>query len=100
MIILRNGENVSPEELELLISDIKGVKEAIVFQKEQKIVASINPDNNFSEANREKTKNYFKQQLIEINRNLPVYKRISDIEISDREFEKTTTKKIIRAVPN
>lgn len=102
LIILANGENVSPEELEEIICNIPLVSECVVSGKDDKIHACIYP-------NIEQTKTSGLQTIEEIrrslekeiemcNKKLPPYKQIKEISLRETEFEKTTTKKIKRGV--
>ena len=86
LIILANGKNVSPEELEGYISKIPNVIEVVVSGKEQVITAEIYAEDESG----------IKQQILELNKTLPKYKQIQKIIFRDDEFEKTSTKKIKR----
>lgn len=44
LIVLANGENVSPEELETQLYQLEGVRDAIVYEKNQQITAEIYAD--------------------------------------------------------
>ncbi len=101
LIILGNGENVSPEELEEKIQNIENVKEVLVYEKEGSIAAEIFVDDESSqeedwEKAREKTQLEIEGKIAEMNRGLPVYKRVQRVIFRRFEFEKTTTKKIKR----
>lgn len=97
LIILSNGENVAPEELESLFTGIPLVKEIVVYEKEHRIVAEIYPDFQYAETHKiSSVENELNENLNEINKTLPKYKQISSIILRDTEFEKTTTKKIKR----
>ena len=75
LIILDNGKNVYPEELEGDIAVIDGVKEVLVYENKGKICAAILPtDPN----DKELTKN-IKLKLKELNANLPSYKKVVSI---------------------
>ena len=92
LIILSNGKNVVPEELETaIINNIPVVKEVIVYGEEDKIVAEI-----YVEEATESIQKQIKDGIFEINRNLPLHKQIGNIKFRDTEFPKTTTKKIKR----
>ncbi|WP_022760649.1 class I adenylate-forming enzyme family protein [Butyrivibrio sp. AD3002] len=88
LIILSGGENVSPEELEQLVYACSFVKECKVFDKNDRICIEIFCD----EANREDIKEY----ISELNKKLPIYKRIYGIDFRNQEFEKTSSGKIKR----
>lgn len=96
-IILNNGENVSPEELEEILQDIPIVNEVIVFEDNGKIAAEIFPDLSYAEKNKiTDILAELKVQIKHINDNLPKFKQINSVYLRDSEFEKTTTKKIKR----
>ena len=95
LIILSNGKNVSPEELETLIGRIPGVVECLVSEDDNKLVAEIYPDEEFRAAQSD-IQAYFDEQIDQLNDTLPPYKAIAKVIIRDTEFVKTTTKKIKR----
>lgn len=93
LIILSNGENISPEELEELLLKHELVKEVLVYAEDGVITAEIFPDSEVCSTD-------MQEQLQEVvdtcNRNLPMYKRIQRLKIRQAEFPKTTTQKIKR----
>lgn len=90
IIILENGKNVYPEELEYLIGRIEGVTEALVYAEDGVITAEIYAeDMSFKDKISDTIKN-------ELNASVAQYKQIHKIKFRDKEFEKTTTKKIKR----
>ena len=101
LIVLDNGKNVFPEEIENYILGIDYVLEVVVKGKKNKIgqevalVAEVylNPEKVGEIENVEDT---LRKDINEVCKDLPLYKRIADIEIRENEFEKTTTKKIKR----
>jgi len=95
LIILSNGKNVSPEELETLIGRIPGVVECLVSEEDNKLVAEIYPDEEFR-ATQSDIQAYFDEQIGQLNDTLPPYKAIAKVTVRDTEFVKTTTKKIKR----
>lgn len=97
LIILANGENVSPEEIENEIGKSDLVKEIVVREAEGKIQAEIFPDYEYVKKKRIKDIPKTLQSLIdEYNKNAPVYKRVLDIKLREVEFEKNTSRKIKR----
>lgn len=105
IIILDNGKNVFPEELEEHIYKIELVDECMVVGKpnssgETVITALIYP--NIDKAKEmgmdelSDIKDAVKKEIQELNKKLPIFKQIRGIEIRKTEFEKTTTKKIKR----
>lgn len=99
LIITKNGENVSPEELEnklleqplireILVREAEGVIEAEIFPDEEEMKAQGLDENSITEA---------LQKLIDAyNEQAPAYKRIYRLKVRDTEFPKTPSKKIKR----
>lgn len=103
VIILSNGKNVYPEEIEEKLSSCSYVKEIVVIGRkdtdgsETSIVAVVYPDfESFADLSAEEVKERANTKLSQINAELPSFKQVSSIEFRDEEFEKTTTKKIKR----
>lgn len=97
LIILANGENVSPEELENELSRSDLVKEILVREKDKIIEAEIFPDYEYAKKKHIKDIKEKLQALIdEFNKDMPVYKRIYSLIVREEEFEKTPSKKIKR----
>ncbi len=92
LIILSNGKNIYPEELESLFMTIDGVKDVMVYERAGKICAAIHP----SDINDAQVINLIKKCLKEMNAELPSYKKIVAYDFIPREFPKTTTLKIKR----
>ena len=91
LIILSNGENISPEELENDFSIDPGVNEVLVYDKDHKIIAEIFPEEDYI-GNTE----YFQELMAKVNKGRPVYKQIAQVKLRDTEFIKNTSKKIVR----
>ena len=104
LIIFSNGKNVYPEEIETEISGVRGVKECVVYAGESRsdpqkeiIVAEIYPDEEeLREHGITDLQSYFENAVDEINHRSVSYKRVSLVKLRDTEFEKNTSKKIIR----
>ncbi len=104
LIILSNGKNVYPEEIETEISRIYGVNEVVVYEGLNKdgsskdcIVAEIYPDFDALKAHGiTDTQKHFKDGVNEINKRSAPYKKVQIVKIRNEEFEKNTSKKIIR----
>ena len=106
VIVLRNGENVYPQEIEALINKLPYVKESLVFQRGQsktdtmlcaKIVYDADAIKDvFGEKPEDEYKEEIWKQIKEINKDLPLFKHIKKIEITTEELEKTTTQKVKR----
>ena len=99
LIILANGKNIHPEELEDLILKYEEVAEVVVREMGKNIGAEVFPNfefPGFMGLEKKKIHKRIEKLIKEINHGLPVYKRVKDIEFRDTEFAKTTTKKIKR----
>ena len=97
LIILANGENVSPEEIENQIAKEELVKEIIVREKDKVIQAEIFPDYEYAEKNSISDISAKLQEMIDAyNSTAPVYKRVLNLVVRETEFEKNTSKKIKR----
>ena len=104
LIILSNGKNIYPEELESELQKIEGLSEVVVYAGESKvqkdkitIVAEIYPDFDLLKARGvENPQSYFDDQVKLINSKLPVYKAIKRVKLRDTEFQKNTSRKIVR----
>ncbi len=95
IIILENGENVNPEELERELLKCSSVKETLVYAEEGKICAEI-----YCGALIEEEKLAYERRVSEfisrMNQSLPMYRRIRTIKFRDTEFEKTSSMKLKR----
>ena len=91
LIILSNGENISPEELENDFHRDPGVNEVLVYEQDQKIIAEIFPEEEFM-GNTE----YFNALMAKVNEGRPAYKQVASVRLRDTEFIKNTSKKIVR----
>lgn len=97
LIITKNGENVSPEELENRLGQHRLVQEVLVRESEGVIEAEIFPDYEYAKKKKIRDLAETLQGIIdEYNQGAPVYKRIYRLKIRETEFEKTPSKKIKR----
>jgi long-chain acyl-CoA synthetase len=98
LIILSNGENVSPEELEADFYKDEAVQEVIVYEKDGMITAEIFPDEEYmrSTGEIEEEQEYFEKLRRHINQNRPMYKQVAVVQLRTSEFPKNTSKKILR----
>ena len=102
VIILSNGKNIFPEELEEHLYKNEIIGECVVIGRkaesgETAITAVIYPSPELTEGkSKEEVFALVKLAVDETNKHLPMFKHIQNMEIRDTEFEKTTTRKIKR----
>ena len=106
VIVLKNGKNIYPEELETLVNKIEGVKETFVYGRPEddgdyKICAKIVYDKGLMEkiyhaTNEEEIKEAIWQEVKKVNKTMPAYKYIREVTVTDKDLIKTTTQKIKR----
>ena len=103
MILGPSGENIYPEEIENVLNNIDGVSESIVVERNGRLVALVQPAENYIDWNKEgEDKIYqkideWKARIIKItNRNVNRSSQVSSVEIMKEPFEKTATQKIRR----
>ncbi len=92
LIILDNGKNIYPEELESKLAVIPGVKDVLVYESRGKLCAAILP----TDPNNHHLVQEIRQGIKDFNAQMPPYKRIVTCDFIAREFPKTTTLKIKR----
>lgn len=108
VIVLKNGKNIFPEELEMIIDKLDGVKESFVFGRpdqddEDDLTLNVKVvyDERFFKdklqiTDEEEIKEYLWKKIKEINQTMPKYKYIKGIIITTEPLIKTTTLKIKR----
>ena len=103
LIVLSNGKNVHPEELEGYIYEMMPyVKESLVYidknKKGSEVISTyVYLDQDFSSGKSlEELESILKEDLKKVNKKLPSFKKIQHIYIKEEEFEKNSSKKIIR----
>jgi long-chain acyl-CoA synthetase len=104
LIILSNGKNVYPEEIETEFISVPGVIDIIVYEGQSKrgamynqIVAEIFPDEEFFKKNGIEDKEaYFNKFIVDYNKTATPYKKINILKVRKEEFPKNTLRKIMR----
>lgn len=97
LIILSNGENISPEEIENKFDDYSEVKEVIVFAENDRLMAEIYPDDLLiANSKREDIENTLSLIVDKVNMQLHSDRAIYDFRIRNCPFERTSTGKIKR----
>lgn len=113
VIVTKNGKNIFPEEVEAYLAKSPYVKESLVWGRfyeesgETEVNAQIVVDMDeikgklgLATITDEEIRKVIQAEVKEINKLMPLYKRIKDFSIREEEFVKTTTKKIKRYVEN
>ena len=100
IIILKNGKNVYPEELEFEWMKSPAVKEVLVYEKDDAIAVEILPDAEYFKTDSVDPATYFDNALADFNHHQPPHKNISQVILRDTPFPKTTTMKIKRNYTN
>ena len=97
MLLGANGQNVYPEEIEDKLNSMAMISESLVIQRGEKLVALVHPDKDeIMSFSQEELEHIMEQNRQELNQQLPVYSRISAIELQQEEFAKTPKKSIKR----
>ena len=104
LIILSNGKNVYPEEIEADLQKVEGVSEVVVYAGESRvqkdkitIVAEIFPDADLlADKGITDLQGYFENQVKARNAKMPPYKAVKRVKLRDTEFQKNTSRKITR----
>ncbi len=104
VIVLENGKNVFPEEIEEYLEQIETIAEVVVVGRKAQdsdeviltAIAYPNLDKFPTGVSMELVKESIRNSITQMNRHLPSFKQVKAVEIRETEFEKTTTKKIKR----
>ena len=103
MILGPSGENIYPEEIENVLNNVEGVSESIVVERDGRLVALVQPMENFIEWDKESEDKLYekldgwKAKILSItNKNVNKSSQVSSVEVMKEPFEKTATQKIRR----
>lgn len=103
MILGPSGENIYPEEIENVVNNVDGVSESIIVERSGRLVALVQPMENFIEWNKESEDKIYekidrwKDKILNItNKNVNKSSQVSSVEVMKEPFEKTATQKIRR----
>ena len=103
MILGPSGENIYPEEIENVINNVEGVGESIVVERNGKLVALVQPQDNFIQWDKEGEDKFYekldswKKKVLSItNKSVSKASQVSSVEVMKEPFEKTATQKIRR----
>ena len=103
MILGPSGENIYPEEIESVINNMDEVNESVVLERNGRLVALVQFNDNIINWNQEGEDQFFeklearKQAILNyVNRHVNKSSKINDVEVVKEPFEKTATQKIRR----
>lgn len=100
MILSPNGQNIYPEEIEAVINMQPYVVESIVLGRGASLVALVYMDAEKMEQDAVNSDEYRKTLMAEVNRQMPAYSKLSDVERMNSPFEKTPKMSIKRFLYN
>ncbi len=99
MILGPSGQNIYPEEIEQKLNNLPYVGESIVLERDGKIIALVHPDydNAHSQGlSDEDINNLMRENIAQLNKEIPAYSHVASVEIHEEEFEKTPKRSIRR----
>lgn len=105
VIVLKNGKNIFPEELEVLVNALPYVAESMIFgyPKDDDLVVSVEiqyskeyVEKNMNNVSFDELHDIVWNDIKKINTTLPTYKYIKKLFLTDEEMIKTTTAKVKR----
>ena len=106
VIVLNNGKNVFPEEIEALLNKVEGIKESFVYEKKEddgdiKVCTKIVYDKElikelYNIESEDEIREFLWNKVKEVNNLMPKYKYVKEMIITEEELVKTTTLKIKR----
>ena len=103
MILGPSGENIYPEEIESVINNVEGVSESIVVERDGRLVALVQPAENFIQWDQESEDKIYEKLdkwkaslLKKVNKSVNKTSQVSSVEVMKEPFEKTATQKIRR----
>ncbi len=98
LIILSNGENVAPEQIENMFEDDRVIEDILVFGEDDMVTAEVYPNYKYIEvAGITDVQGVVSEIIKKHNEDLPTFKRIMNFRIRQTPFAKTSSKKIIRS---
>lgn len=100
MILGPSGQNIYPEEIEDKLNSCEGVVESVVVDRDGKLVWLVLPDYEFQDAQHRSIEYVIDDNMKQVNALLPVYSRLTKVELRKEEFEKTPKRSIRRFLYN
>ncbi len=90
IIVLPNGENIRPDNIESLINALPEVSESIVLARDGKLVAIVVPDSQMSNHKSQITNTDLRRKILRaVNPQLPLFSQLYDVEITDTPLQRT-----------
>lgn len=97
IIVLSNGENISPAEIESSFNSLDFIQDSLVYEKEDKLILEVViRQKELDKYNPKNKEEFINNKLTEINNKLPSFSRVSKIIIRTEDFERSPSMKIIR----
>ncbi len=90
MLLSPNGQNIYPEEIEVVLNALNGVAESLVISRHDKLVALIVPDHNkLGDIDAASLRRIMDANIVVLNKKLPNYSQVSSYELKFESFAKT-----------
>ncbi|MBQ5640016.1 MAG: AMP-binding protein [Bacteroidales bacterium] len=90
MLLSPNGQNIYPEEIEVVLNAFKGVAESLIISRNDKLVALIVPDHNeLGDIDAAGLRNLMDANIVALNKKIPCYSQVSSYELKYESFAKT-----------
>lgn len=97
MFLGASGQNIYPEEIEDKLNNQEAVGESLIVEREGKLVALVFPDETLTKRmSLEEIQQLMRTNLERLNKLIPSYSKVSNIEVQDKPFEKTPKRSIKR----
>lgn len=97
MFLGASGQNIYPEEIEDKLNNQEAVGESLIVEREGKLVALVFPDETLTKRmTLDEIQAIMKANLEKLNKLIPSYSKVSNIEVQDKPFEKTPKRSIKR----
>jgi len=97
MFLGASGQNIYPEEIEDKLNNQEAVSESLIVEREGKLVALVFPDETLTKRmSLEEIQSIMKANLEKLNKLIPSYSKVANIEVQDKPFEKTPKRSIKR----
>ena len=97
MFLGASGQNIYPEEIEDKLNNQEAVGESLIVEREGKLVALVFPDETLTKRmSLEEIQTIMKSNLEKLNKLIPSYSKVANIEVQDKPIEKTPKRSIKR----